>query len=163
MSGRTWRDVPVQLILQFGDTLLLDTTLQTDQIGEFLREMYPREVGEYTAIFRVCNPANSLECVEKIKTVTVKNISDHFTEPLMVSIDMQGSFSKNRWLDGQTFHCQSRGSCSVNVAALVNRKKNITYTWTMPDGSTLTEKNPKAVKISYGTYFITLHVVDEIT
>ncbi|MEI6710800.1 MAG: hypothetical protein WCK88_00575 [bacterium] len=58
--------------------------------------------------------------------------------------------SKNRWIgeDG-VFQCRSRGSCSVNLEAEYNRKKDITYTWILPNEETFVGKNPSSFKIPY--------------
>jgi hypothetical protein len=61
------------------------------------------------------------------------------------------------------FHCLSRGSCSVNLTAEVNRKKDIRYEWTLPDGTVSIEKNPPALKLAYGDSTATLKITDEIT
>ena len=57
----------------------------------------------------------------------------------------------------------SRGSCSVNLTAEVNRKKDISYEWVLPDGTVSREKNPLALKLPYGDYTATLKINDEIT
>lgn len=69
------------------------------------------------------------------KILSVEHISDHFLYPLAGQISVQGKMSKNRWVgeDG-VFQCRSRGSCSVNLEADYNRKKDLEYIWTLPSG-----------------------------
>jgi hypothetical protein len=51
----------------------------------------------------------------------------------------------------------------VNLTADVNRKKDISYEWILPDGTISREKNPPAFKLAYGEYTATLKITDEIT
>jgi len=53
--------------------------------------------------------------------------------------------------------------CLINFIAEINRIKDIRYEWFLPDGTTFFEKNPPALKLSYGDYTATLKITDEIT
>lgn len=71
---------------------------------------------------------------------------------------------KNRWINGNgVFQCRSRGSCSVNLEADYNRKKDIVFTWILPNGDTFTGKNPPSFKVGYGDFMVKLQVRDTIT
>lgn len=98
------------------------------------------------------------------KHLTVDVISNHFLEPLSGQIRVQGKMSKNRWIgeDG-IFQCRSRGSCSVNLQAEYNRKKDILSTWTLPNGEIFVGKNPPSFKIPYGDFVVKVTLSDTIT
>lgn len=105
------------------------------------------------------------ESVTLEKKSILEKLSDHFLHILTGGIVVQGiQGTNNRWRgeDG-VFHCLSRGSCSVNLIAEVNRKTGIRYEWILPDGSASTEKNPPALKLGYGDSTATLKITDEIT
>ncbi len=82
------------------------------------------------------------------KTLPIEYISDHFLVPMVGEILVQGRMSKNRWIanDG-IFYCQSRGSCSVNLQAEYNRKKDLLYRWILPSGEIFIGKNPPGFKV----------------
>jgi hypothetical protein len=98
------------------------------------------------------------------KDLVVTDISEHFSSSLDGAILVQGSMTKNRWIDDHhVFQCRSRGSCSVNLTAEYNRKKDILYTWTLPNGDSFVGKNPPSFKVGYGDFVIKLSVADTIT
>lgn len=95
--------------------------------------------------------------------IDVQALSDHFLEPFWANIVLQGQITDNRWLENDIFYCRSRGSCSLNVTAESNRKDAVAYWWILPDESVSDEKNPRAIKLSYGQYDILLISTDMIT
>lgn len=97
------------------------------------------------------------------KDFSVEDLSPHFDESFTANIVLQGQMTDNRWLEGDVFHCRSRGSCSVNIAGESNRKDGVLYWWIMPDDSVSDEKNPGAMKLEYGPYEILLIATDTIT
>ncbi len=98
------------------------------------------------------------------KILSVEHISDHFLAPLAGQIVVQGAMSKNRWIEEDgTFQCRSRGSCSVNLEADYNRKKDLVYTWTLPSGDIFVGKNPPSFKVGYGDFTVKLEVSDTVT
>lgn len=140
--------------------LVQSFSLTSNEAGEYSIEWIPRVRGDYAikSTFR-----RETEFVEKEKTITVETISPHFDTPLSINILLQGQKTPNRWQEGDIFHCRSRGSCSVNVAAESNRTDDVTYLWKFPDGSVSNRKNPTAFPVAYGQYEITLTISDQIT
>ncbi len=171
VSGRTWWDFPVKISFFLWDVWVYSADVMTNNVGEYELKWYPKTLGEYRveAIFQNSEPlptdAPEDDILRLEKNVVLETLSDHFLNPLTGAIVLQGTqWTKNRWIaDDGVFHCLSRGSCSVNLTAEVNRRADIRYEWLLPDGTTYSEKNPPALKLEYGDYTVTLKVTDAIT
>lgn len=170
-----------------GEVLIQGFELKSDSVGEYTVDWYPQKPGEYSiqltiaeqeeqtiysVLAEIITPETEMTDVPEVpdsniltleKKLMVETVSEHFLIPITAEIVVQGSMSNNRWMRGDIFHCRSRGSCSVNLAAEVNRSSGVTYSWQLPDGVIFTEKNPKSFKVRYGKFPITVEVTDTIT
>lgn len=174
ISGRTWWDFPVQIEIIQGGEVVESFSLQSDEVGDYTTVWIPRLVGDYTirSIVKKMNDetlpqsqdvGSDVEIVQKEKAVTIETISPHFSSTLTAEILFQWQITDNRWQEGDTFHCRSRGSCSVNLTAETNKEDNVTYFWIFPDGSMDDRENPGAIKLWYGQHRVLLIASDEIT
>ncbi len=159
ISGRTWPDFPLVIEIFQWENAVETFHITSDHVGNYETAWLPRITGDFLARVTFTRDENS---TVKEKTFTAENISPHFLSLLEWNIILQGTLSKNRWQEGNTFHCRSRGSCSVNFSAESNRKSDVRYIWELPDG-TSEWKNPKAFKVWYGTFFVKLTIQDLIT
>lgn len=159
-SGRTWWDFSLEIEIYRENKLVKKFSTTSNEIGEYEETWIPQMKGDYVikSIFRKEN-----DVVEKEKEITIESLSTHFETPLTVEILMQGQITDNRWQVWDVFHCRSREFCSVNVTAQTNRENEVSYLWIFPDGDIIDEKNPWALKLSYGQYEIILIVTDHIT
>lgn len=160
IEGKTWWDFSFFLEIFLGDKLVEKIAMQTDEWGKYETSWIPEKIGIYTVKASFVHDQSQVQKEEK---VDVSYLSPHFLVPLGAEIVLQWQKTNNRTLEGDTFLCKSRGTCSLNVTAQTNREWNVHYFWIFPDGSISDKENPTAISLGYGEFTVILFVSDDIT